>query len=124
MLKLNITNEVNRLRAVVLGTAENNGSTPKLEDAYDPKSAFHIKNGTYPVEEDMMDEIKAVATVFEKYEVTVYRPEVIENCNQIFRLKDQFFEYCCFQRLFEVLVRSFVFQEPNSLLPDPRHPPW
>lgn len=84
MLKLNIKNETSRLRAVVLGTAISNGPTPKLEQAYDPKSAEHIKAGTYPVEADMINEMEAVANVFKKYNVTVYRPKLIENCNQIF----------------------------------------
>mgnify|MGYP006395852061 CR=1 FL=1 len=84
MIQLNVNDEVSRLRAVVLGTAISNGPTPKLEDAYDPKSAMHIKAGTYPVEADMVKEMEAVAAVFKKYDVTVYRPEVIENCNQIF----------------------------------------
>ncbi|MEJ6791546.1 MAG: arginine deiminase family protein [Lacinutrix sp.] len=84
MLKLNIKNETSRLRAVVLGTAKSNGPTPKLEEVYDPKSAEHIKAGTYPIEADMLKEMEAVANVFKKYNVTVYRPELIENCNQIF----------------------------------------
>ena len=84
LLKLNIKNETSRLRAVVLGTAISNGPTPKLEQAYDPKSAEHIKAGTYPVEADMIKEMEAVANVFKKYNVTVYRPKLIENCNQIF----------------------------------------
>ncbi|HIC32433.1 MAG TPA: amidinotransferase [Flavobacteriaceae bacterium] len=84
MLKLNVKNETSRLRAVVLGTAKNNGPTPKIEEAYDPKSLEHIKAGTYPIEEDMVKEMEAVAKVFEKYNVKVYRPELIENCNQIF----------------------------------------
>ena len=84
MLKLNIKNETSRLRAVVLGTAVSNGPTPKAEEAYDPKSLEHIKAGTYPVEADMMEEMEAVAKVFEKYDVKVYRPELIENYNQIF----------------------------------------
>ncbi|WP_290696671.1 arginine deiminase family protein [Lacinutrix sp.] len=84
MLKLNVKNETSRLRAVVLGTAKSNGPTPKLEEAYDPKSAQHIKAGTYPLEVDMVKEMEAVANVFKKYNVKVYRPELIENCNQIF----------------------------------------
>lgn len=84
MLKLNITSETAPLKAVVLGTAENNGPTPELSEAYDPKSAEHIKAGTYPKEEDMVKEIGAVAAVLEKYNVTVYRPKVIEGYNQIF----------------------------------------
>jgi len=84
MLKLNIQNESSRLRSVILGTAIGNGPTPKLEDAYDPKSAEHIRAGTYPVEKDMLREMYAVSQVFSKYGVVVYRPDIIENCNQIF----------------------------------------
>jgi len=84
MLKLNVKNETSRLRAVVLGTAKSSGPTPTLEEAYDPKSLEHIKAGTYPKEEDMIQEMDAVCEVFRKYGVKVFRPEVIENCNQIF----------------------------------------
>ncbi len=84
MLKLNIKNETSRLRAVILGTAVSNGPTPKTEECYDPKSIQHILAGTYPKEEDMILETEAVAQVFKKYDVEVFRPEIIENCNQIF----------------------------------------
>ena len=84
MLQLNILNETAPLKAVVLGTAVSNGPTPALEDAYDPKSAEHIRAGTYPVEEDMVDEMEAVAAVFKKYNVTVFRPRIIQDYNQIF----------------------------------------
>ena len=84
MIKLNIKNETARLREVVLGTAQSVGSTPSVDDAYDPKSIEHIKAGTYPVEADMVKEMEAVAQVFEKYDVKVYRPKVITDYNQIF----------------------------------------
>lgn len=84
MLKLNVRNETARLRAVILGTAVSNGPTPKPEDCYDPKSIQHVLAGTYPKEEDMVKEMEAVANVFEKYDVKVYRPRVIKDCNQIF----------------------------------------
>jgi len=84
MIKLNVHNETSRLRAVVLGTAISNGPTPKLEEAYDPKSLEHIKAGTYPIEKDMVLEMEAFNKVFEKYDVKVYRPKLIENYNQIF----------------------------------------
>ena len=83
-MELKIKDEISRLRAVVLGTAQSNGPTPALEDAYDPKSAEHIKAGTYPKEADMIEEIEGVAAVLEKYEVRVYRPKIIEDYNQIF----------------------------------------
>ncbi|TDI75821.1 MAG: amidinotransferase [Bacteroidetes bacterium] len=84
MIQLNIKDETSRLRAVVLGTAKSNGPVPKAEDAYDPKSLEHIIAGTYPAEEDMINELEAVAEVLRKYDVTVYRPEILENYNQIF----------------------------------------
>jgi N-dimethylarginine dimethylaminohydrolase len=84
MLELNVTNETSRLRAVVLGTAIHNGPTPTAEEAYDPKSLEHILAGTYPVEADMIAEMEAFNQVFQKYDVTVFRPEMIENYNQIF----------------------------------------
>ena len=84
MLKLNIKNETSRLRMVVLGTAVSNGETPTIEEAYDPKSLEHILAGTYPIEKDMIVEMEAFNKVFEKYDVTVLRPKVMENYNQIF----------------------------------------
>ncbi|MGJ8549773.1 dimethylarginine dimethylaminohydrolase family protein [Winogradskyella wichelsiae] len=83
-MKLNIQNESSRLRSVILGTAESVGKVPSLEDAYDPKSIQHIKAGTYPTEADMVQEIDAVEAILKKYDVTVYRPKVISNYNQIF----------------------------------------
>ncbi|NIK91175.1 amidinotransferase [Mangrovimonas sp. CR14] len=84
MLQLNVKNETSRLRAVVLGTAVSNGPTPTVDEAYDPKSLEHILAGTYPLEKDMVREMEAVAKVFEKYDVQVFRPHLIEDCNQIF----------------------------------------
>ena len=84
MLELNIQNETSRLRAVVLGTAESNGGIPKVEECYDPKSVEHVLAGTYPKESAMILEMEAVAQVFKKYNVQVFRPDVIKDYNQIF----------------------------------------
>ncbi|WP_144893884.1 dimethylarginine dimethylaminohydrolase family protein [Flavobacterium tiangeerense] len=84
MLPINVTNETARLRAVVLGSALHNGPTPTADEAYDPKSLEHILAGTYPLEQDMVQEMDAFKQVLEKYDVQVYRPEMIENYNQIF----------------------------------------
>ena len=81
---VHITNETNRLKDVILGTAISNWPTPTLEQAYDPKSAEHIKAGTYPIEADMVAEMDAFEQVLKKYDVKVFRPQVIPNCNQIF----------------------------------------
>lgn len=84
MLQLHVQDETSRLRAVVLGTAESNGPTPKPEEAYDPKSLEHIKAGTYPIEADMVPEMNAFESVLKKYGVTVFRPQLISDYNQIF----------------------------------------
>lgn len=84
MLALQVQNETSRLRAVLLGSANDNGPTPTAEEAYDPKSLEHVLAGTYPVEKDMVDEMDAFLKVFEKYNVKVYRPKNIPNYNQIF----------------------------------------
>ncbi|WP_159951738.1 dimethylarginine dimethylaminohydrolase family protein [Polaribacter septentrionalilitoris] len=98
MINLNIQNETSRLRAVILGIANSNGATPKVEDCYDPKSKEHVLAGTYPREEDMIQEMEAVAKVFKKYDVKVYRPDIIKDYNQIFTrdiafvIEDKFIE--------------------------------
>ena len=84
MLQLNVQNETSRLKAVVLGSAISNGATPTADEAYDPKSLEHILAGTYPIEADMILEMESLNQVFKKYDVKVYRPEMIENYNQIF----------------------------------------
>ena len=84
MLQLHVQDETSQLRAVVLGTAESNGPTPKPEEAYDPKSLEHIKAGTYPIEADMVPEMSAFESVLKKYGVTVFRPQLIPDYNQIF----------------------------------------
>ena len=84
MLNLNVNNETSKLKAVVLGTALSLGPTPKLEDCYDPKSREHVLNNTYPIEEDLTQEMQEFYDILKKYNVTIYRPEKIENYNQIF----------------------------------------
>ncbi|HLT66159.1 MAG TPA: arginine deiminase-related protein [Flavobacterium sp.] len=83
-MNLHVTNETSRLKAVILGTAISNGPTPTIEEAYDPKSLEHIKAGTYPKEEDMVKEMDAFEQVLKKYDVDVYRPQIINDYNQIF----------------------------------------
>lgn len=84
MLKLNVNNETSRLLTVVLGTAKSNGSTPELEECYDPKSRQNVLNNTYPTEIDMINEMNQFEQVLLKYKVDIRRPEIINNYNQIF----------------------------------------
>ena len=84
MITLNIQNETAQLEAVVLGIANSFGGTPSLEACYDPKSKEHVKAGTFPTEDSIITEMKAVCNVLEKHGVKVYRPKEIEGLNQIF----------------------------------------
>lgn len=84
MIKLNIKNETSQLRAVILGRADSIGPMPTLDEAYDPKSAFHIQTGTYPIEKDMVAEMQEVVAVFNRYGIQVFRPQLIKDYNQIF----------------------------------------
>ena len=84
MLKLKVKNETAKLKAVILGRADNNGPIPRPDEAYDPKSLEHILAGTYPTESDMLEEMSAFERVLKKYDVEVLRPRLIPNLNQIF----------------------------------------
>ena len=83
MLNLNVLNEFSKLKAVVIGVAKSNGPTPTPEACYDPSSLKHVLQGTYPSEKDMVEEMSALVQIFESHGVKVYRPNIIENCNQI-----------------------------------------
>lgn len=84
MLQLNVRDETSPLKAVVLGTARSLGPVPSPEEAYDPKSLEHILAGSYPREEDMVREMEAFNAVLVKHGVEVFRPEILQDCNQIF----------------------------------------
>jgi N-dimethylarginine dimethylaminohydrolase len=84
IIPLKIENETSNLKSVILGIANDNGPIPKPEDCYDPKSKQHVLAGTYPKEKDMIAEMDAFNAVLVKHNVKVYRPEILENVNQIF----------------------------------------
>jgi len=83
-MKIEVTNETSKLKTVVLGIAFNNGKTPTVAQCYDPKSKEHVLANTYPLEKDMIKELEAFEQVLKKYNVTVLRPKIVKNCNQIF----------------------------------------
>jgi len=130
MLDLNITNETSKLKAVILGTAKSVGAVPKPEDCYDPKSLEHVMAGTYPKEQDMVQEIEEVAAVLKKHNVAVYRPEVIEDYNQIFSrdiafviddklvkaniLPDREKEYLAIQPVLDLIDSEKIIQLPKE----------
>ncbi len=83
-MKLNIKNETGLLKSVVLGQPKSLGAVPTLEESYDAKSYHTIQQGNYPTEKDITAEMDAFESVLNKYGVKVYRPDIIENYNQVF----------------------------------------
>ena len=130
MLKLNVNNETSKLLAVILGTAKSNGPAPKLEDCYDPKSRENVLANTYPTEIDMVDELNQLREVLVKHNVNVYRPEVINNYNQIFSrdigfVIDDFFivanilpdrsnEIFAIQKVLDLIPKNKIIELPDD----------
>lgn len=83
-MKLNIKNETGKLKSVVLGQPNSMGADPTLEEAYDAKSYHTIQQGNYPKENDIIHEMTEFEKILKKYDVDVYRPEIIEDYNQVF----------------------------------------
>ena len=79
-----IVNEWNTLKRVIVGTATSWGPIPTIEEAVDPKSREHIIAGTYPNESDVQNELDAFAKILEENGVSVLRPVIINDLNQVF----------------------------------------
>ena len=84
MININIENEYSVLKTVILGIASDLGDPPTESDAYDPRSLYHIKNNSYPIEDDLLREVDIFYNKLIKHNVEVIRPNNIINCNQIF----------------------------------------
>ena len=84
MININIENEYSKLKTVILGIADDLGVPPNESDAYDPRSLYHIKNNSYPIEDDLLRELDNFYDKLLKHNVDVIRPSNINNCNQIF----------------------------------------
>ena len=83
-MKLRAVNEWDALHTVVVGTAASMGGTPAVEESYDPKSKEHILAGTFPTEGDCQRELNELTTLLSDHGVTVLRPHVLPDVNQIF----------------------------------------
>lgn len=83
-MELHVENETARLREVVLGWPYSNGAVPSLEETFDSKSYESVQKGVYPEEKAIIAEMNAFENILKKYGVKVYRPEHVENCNQVF----------------------------------------
>lgn len=83
-MHLNVKNETDTLRAVVLGQPGSMGAVPIVEKTFDAKSYESVTKGIYPSEEAVYKEMSAFEEVLLKYHVQVFRPWTLENCNQVF----------------------------------------
>ncbi len=83
-MHLNIKNETSTLKAVVLGQPGSIGKVPAIENTFDAKSYESVLKGIYPTEEAIYKEMSAFEKVLLKYDVQVFRPWTLENCNQVF----------------------------------------
>ena len=83
-MNLNVKNETSQLKAVVLGQPGSLGKAPTPDQTYDAKSYESVMLGVYPNEESVYKEMSAFEKVLLKYNVQVFRPWTLENCNQVF----------------------------------------
>lgn len=79
-MKLFVNDETSPLEAVILGIGIDMG--PPLD--INPVSKHHIDNGTYPTETALRREISTFETVLKDQGIKVYRPEILEEVDQIF----------------------------------------
>lgn len=83
-MRLNIKNETSTLKAVVLGQPGSIGKVPESGTTYDAKSYESVLKGVYPTEQAIYSEMSAFEKVLLKHNVQVFRPAIIDNCNQVF----------------------------------------
>jgi N-dimethylarginine dimethylaminohydrolase len=83
-MNLNVKNETSTLKAVVLGQPGSIGKVPSVDKTFDAKSYESVLNGVYPTEEAICKEMSAFEKVLLKYDVQVFRPWTLDNCNQVF----------------------------------------
>ncbi len=67
-----------------MGTADAIGKPPKLNDLYDPSSRKHLLQDTFPKKEALQKALDTLEKVFIRYNVVVFRPDIVVDCNQIF----------------------------------------
>lgn len=83
-MNLNVVNETNKLKKVVLGIAHNLGEVPLPGDCIDPKTKHYLNNGEYPLENNCITEIENFNNILIDNGVSVIRPKPITDLNQIF----------------------------------------
>ncbi|MFY0627851.1 MAG: amidinotransferase [Reichenbachiella sp.] len=84
MFEINVNDETATLSSVILGTAQSLGGTPTLEQAYDARSKESIRLGIYPEEKDLIKEMESFHDILKKYGVQVFRPDLLNDTNQVY----------------------------------------
>lgn len=79
-----VSNETSPLEMVIVGLPQSSGAPPTLEEAYDARSYRAVEEGNYPTEEDVVVEMENLATLLQREGVTVLRPSLIPDYNQLF----------------------------------------
>ena len=67
-----------------MGRPDSLGRIPAAEETFDSKSYESVVNGVYPCEADIVREMGAFESILRKYDVEIYRPRLVEDCNQVF----------------------------------------
>lgn len=80
MIDIRIHNETSELKSVILGIGTSIGEPSNNN----PKSKFHLENGTFPTEEEVQKEISQFEKVLEENQIKVFRPSNIDDLCQIF----------------------------------------
>ena len=83
-MKLYINDETSKLKSVLLGTANNLGDNPKINQTYDPSSIINLKKGTYPTKHSLIEELELYKKTLESNGVNVYSLDNVPDCNQIY----------------------------------------
>lgn len=99
LIQIQVKDETAPLEAVILGTARDIGTpfmqyvdpaqwssefAPEEDQITDPKSRFHLMNGSYPLEADLRRENDHFARILAKYNVEVFQPITLPFTNQVF----------------------------------------
>ena len=83
-MNLNLYDEISTLKSVILGNAYTLGNKPKINQTYDPSSIIHLKKGTYPLKNDLINELELYKKTLENNEIEVLSLDNVKDCNQIY----------------------------------------
>ncbi len=130
-MQLNIQNETNTLKSVVLGQANSMELVPSYEETYDAKSRESVAKNIYPIEQDVIAEMNAFEKVLQKHNVEVFRPEIITHYNQVFArdvafviedkliisniIPDRAHEIKAYQSIFNSISSEKIIQSPEKV---------